>query len=226
MKQQNMKSKKKVLRTVGVEDQIFKLRISLEGPEPLVWRQVLVPGIFTLEALHSVFQLVMGWQMKHLYDFEITGQRYSEPDEFNDIPTKSVASSLTAALNGEKSFAYNYDFGDGWRHLVQVEDVVSREDEFNYPICVGGENACPPEDCGGFPGFEELKQKLDNKKDPEHKEMLRWVGGYFDPKTFDANRINRDMLWMIDWRREPNDQGLYLPFNAGDEAEFSGRLNS
>jgi hypothetical protein len=55
-------------------DQIFKLRISLEGTEPLVWRQVLVPGIFTLEALHYVFQLVMGWQMKHLYDFEITGQ--------------------------------------------------------------------------------------------------------------------------------------------------------
>lgn len=35
----------------------------------------------------------------------------------------------------------------------------------------------------------------------------------------DANRINRDMLWMIDWNREPNDQGLYLPFN-GEESEF------
>ncbi len=221
-----MKPKKIGLRKVGNEEQIFKLRISLEGTEPLVWREVMIPGIFTLEALHSVLQLVVGWQMKHLYDFEIAGQRYSEPDEFNDIPTKSVASSLTSALNGEKSFVYNYDFGDGWRHHVQVEDVLSRKDEFNYPIYLGGENACPPEDCGGFPGFEDLKQKLADKKDSEHKEMLRWVGGYFDPNSFDANRINRDMLWMIDWRREPNDQGLYLPFNTEGDSEVTGRLNS
>lgn len=214
-------AKKKAISKNRPENQILKLRISLEGTEPLVWREVLVPSYFTLEALHSIVQLVMGWQMSHLYDFEIDGQRYSEPDEFDELPSKSLASSISAALNGETSFRYTYDFGDSWRHLIEVKEVTTIDDGFNYPICIDGENACPPEDCGGIPGFEDLKEKLANKKDPEHKEMLRWVGGYFNPKSFDANRINRDMLWAVDWRGEPNSQGLYHPFHESED-ESSG----
>jgi hypothetical protein len=220
-----MKTKKETPRKTLAKEKIYHLHIGLDGTTPLVWREVLVPGTFTLEALHSVFQLVMGWQMSHLYDFEIAGARYSEPDEFDDIPTKPVTKSLAAAIGDEKSFAYNYDFGDGWRHIVEVKAILPR-DEFNYPLCIGGGKACPPEDCGGLPGFEEFKEQIANTKDPEHRRMLIWVGGYFDPKSFDANRINRDMLWMIDWSRKPNDQGLYLPFNNHLDSELSGRLKS
>jgi hypothetical protein len=199
------------------QDQIFTLHISLESVSPVVWRRLMVPGLFTLDKLHSVLQFVMGWQMSHLYDFEINRERYAEPDDFDETKVKSLAASLTAAVKDQKTFFYNYDFGDSWRHKIVVEDIHSREEMFTYPICIGGENACPPEDSGGAPGFEELKKTLADKKSAEHKEMLRWVGGYYDPKSFDANRINRDMLWMVDWNREPNDQGLYLPFNADDD---------
>lgn len=207
------KAKKKVDYHKRPQDQIFKLHIALEGTSPLVWRRILVPGLFTLEALNSVFQLVMGWQMKHLYDYEINGARYTEPDDFDDTPVKSVAASLASATVAQTAFQYTYDFGDDWRHIITIEEIMSRDENMSYPICIGGENACPPEDCGGPHGFEEFKQHLADPKDPEHLEILRWVGGYYDPKSFDANRINRDMLWMIDWQKEPNDQGLYLPFN-------------
>lgn len=194
-----------------LQDQIYTFHISLPDTDPLVWRRVLVPGIFTLEALHSVFQFAMGWQMSHLYDFKIDGKRYSDPDEFDRVPVKSVASTIAATVTDQMSFIYNYDFGDDWRHVVKVEEIAERKEGVNYPICIAGENACPPEDCHGVPGYSELKKIISSPKHPEHQEMMQWLGGYFDPKTFDPNRINRDMLWMIDWEDSPNDQGLYLP---------------
>lgn len=65
----------------------------------------------------------------------------------------------------------------------------------NYPICVGGENACPPEDCGGIHGFEELKKTLTGKDSEEKDEMLAWMGGFYNPKTFDPNFVNKHFLW-------------------------------
>jgi hypothetical protein len=193
-------------------DQVFKLRITLEDTDPVVWRRVLVPSILTLEKLHSVLQLTMGWQMSHLYGFQINGENYSDPGDFDEPNEfKSVNASIMSALGETKKFIYDYDFGDSWRHVIEVEEIVSREEIYNYPICTGGENACPPEDCGGTGGFADLKKTILKPKDPEYKSMLRWLGGYFDPKTFDPNRINRDLLWQVDWSGDPNDQGLYLP---------------
>ena len=207
------------------QDEVYTLHVSLPGTTPLVWRRIMVPGLFTLEKLNPVIQLTMGWQMKHLYDFHVGSDRFAEPDDFDETPVKGLAATITAAVRDAKTFSYNYDFGDDWRHTITVEKISAREKNMSYPICVGGENACPPEDCGGFPGFEELKEKVADKKHPEHAEIMMWLGGYYDPRSFDANRINRDMLWMIDWEREPNDQGLYLPFNSEADDE-KHRLNS
>jgi hypothetical protein len=210
-------AKKKMTLKKKVDEQIFKIHLSLPGTEPLVWRRLLVPGHFTLEMLNSVFQLVMGWQMKHLYDVEIGGKRYSEPDDFDDEAVGDVKTPLAELAVVKSEFIYTYDFGDSWRHRVAVEEILPKDERFSYPACIGGENACPPEDCGGFPGYHELKMKISDSKNPEYDEMMMWLGGFFDPRSFDPNRINRDMLWMIDWNREPNDQGLYLPFNFEDE---------
>jgi hypothetical protein len=209
-------AKKKARAKIAVpskqSDQIFKLHVSLSETEPVVWRRIMVPATFSLEALHSVIQLTMGWQMSHLYDFQIGSIRYADPDDLDDIPVKSLGTSLTVALKGHKSFVYNYDFGDSWRHTVLVEDVLSRNEVFNYPICIGGENACPPEDCGGTPGFEELKEKVKDPENEEYFEIMRWLGGYYSPFSFDANRINRDLLWAVNWKDGPNDQGLFHPY--------------
>lgn len=204
------------------QSQILQLRITLPEIEPNIWRRIMVPSIFTLEALHSVIQLTMGWQMKHLYDFQIGKSRFAEPDDLDDQPVRGLATSLAAALREETSFIYNYDFGDGWTHQVFVEEVSTAKQGVTYPICIGGENACPPEDCGGPHGYEEFKKAIANSKHPDHLQMLQWVGGHFDPFSFDPNRINRDMLWLIDWRRPPNDQGLYLPFNYEDGERVDG----
>jgi len=212
-------AKKKIIKPWN---QVFKLHITLNNTTPVVWRRVLVPSIFTLEKLHSVFQFVMGWQMSHLYDFEIKGERYSEPDEYDDN-VKGVTANLISRVKVGEEFKYNYDFGDSWSHTIKLEEVLGREEKYNYPICTGGENACPPEDCGGTPGFEELKKTISNPKSKEYDSMIMWLGGFYDPKSFDPNRINRDFLWMVDWSDEPNDQGLYLPaiYKEGSSEEIS-----
>lgn len=68
-----------------------------------------------------------------------------------------------------------------------------------YPICIGGENACPPEDCGGIGGNDAMMQMYADKNHECHEEIKTWLGGYFDMRTFDPNRINRDILWMKKW---------------------------
>lgn len=203
---------KKKLSSKKRSQKIYVLNIVLEATSPVVRRKVMVDGSFSLEALHSVLQLVFGWQMSHLYEFQIGKTRYSTPDEDDYFPTEDVDIEIQDAIGSENHFFYNYDFGDGWRHKVSVEAVVEPNDIFQYPICIDGANACPPEDCGGAPGFSNLKEAISNPDHPEHDEILRWLGGYYNPNSFDANRINRDLLGSIDWGKQPNDQGLYLPF--------------
>jgi hypothetical protein len=87
---------------------------------------------------------------------------------------------------------YEYDFGDGWQHEVTLEAIVPAQAGRRYPICLAGERACPPEDCGGVPGYENL---LEVMRDPEHEEyesMLQWVGGRFTPERFDPRTVKFD----------------------------------
>ncbi len=43
---------------------LFKLKITLSGSEPVIWREIIVPVSFTVMELHAVLQGTMGWQDK------------------------------------------------------------------------------------------------------------------------------------------------------------------
>jgi hypothetical protein len=60
------------------------------------------------------------------------------------------------------------------------------------PACLAGENACPPDDVGGPHGYALLLEILGDRSHEEHVDMARWIGGVFDPKGFDLNRLNRE----------------------------------
>jgi hypothetical protein len=87
-------------------------------------------------------------------------------------------------------FIYEYDFGDGWEHQVVVEKVLPAEPGLRYPVLLAGKRACPPEDCGGPWGYEELLAILANPKHKEHKAMRAWLGGPFDAEAFDLAEAN------------------------------------
>lgn len=100
------------------------------------------------------------------------------------------------------SVDYVYDFGDDWAHRVTLLGISAGTPGQRYPKCRDGARACPPEDVGGPHGYEEFLKAIRNRRHPEHKVCLQWVGGSFDPEAFDPRRVKfisarrrlRDML--------------------------------
>ncbi len=170
----------------------WQLRIELLGIDPRVWRRVVVPETITLPKLDRVIQASVGWTNSHLHEFVICGVRYGAPDpefarELAHIDEKRV--ELKDALGpNARCFDYVYDFGDDWRHVVLVEDPNAFVTEIR---CIAGENACPPEDVGGPPGYAHFLDAVADRKHENHREMLDWVGGAFDVGKFDIAAVNR-----------------------------------
>jgi len=55
---------------------------------------------------------------------------------------------------------------------------------------MAGENACPPEDVGGVPGYADFLAILADPKHEEHTNMRNWIGYLFDPTAFDLVAVN------------------------------------
>jgi hypothetical protein len=155
---------------------------------------LLVPADITLAKLHGVLQDAMGWTNSHLHCFEIEGRCIGMVGVEEDHPEledeRRVRLASVLPKKGAK-LVYRYDYGDDWEHVVEVDDVTGHDRRLAYPLCIGGARACPPEDCGGAGGYENLLSVLASPEHDEHDEMLTWIGGHFDPDGFDANSVNR-----------------------------------
>jgi hypothetical protein len=162
-----------------------------------------VPDGLTLSGLHDVIQEVMGWTDSHLHQFFLKGKRYGVPDpewDLEKILDDRKVRLANLRLAAKDTLLYKYDFGDGWEHVLTLEKSWTRLRTGLVPVCLKGVRACPPEDCGGIWGYENL---LDILKDPEHEEYERtipWLPEHFDPEGFDLDSVNRTLLrrkWKI-----------------------------
>lgn len=180
-------------------DLIYQFKITLLDIKPAIWRRIQVPHC-TLADLHEYIQAAFGWEDYHLHQFQIDGERYEPPpapDDFEFDPdirdeTQVVLSGLIPRSGRKPRWVYEYDFGDGWRHEVQFEGFVPHDPKAKYPVCVEGEQACPPEDCGGPWGYADYVAAITDPNHEEHDEMLAWRGP-FDPEAFDAKRAIKEM---------------------------------
>lgn len=172
--------------------QIYELKIELLEIEPRIWRRVLVPGTLTLAQLHEVIQIAMGWTNSHLHEFIVGAHSYSDPEfEIEDAKSEYRYRLASLAPRVSNTIAYNYDFGDGWEHQIRVENIIDDNKRYpGKPVCLEGERSCPPEDCGGPGGYQTFLEAISNKKHKQHKELLNWIGGSFDPEYFDRNAVN------------------------------------
>lgn len=182
----------------GVADrgQVAALRIELQGIEPLIWRRLAVRTTMTLMGVHRVIQAAMGWRDCHLWHFEAGRRRYSmrvpsEP-EWNERYEDAGRARLGMLLDGGlRRFEYAYDMGDNWEHSIIVEKVSAPAPSAKYPQFLGGERRCPPEDCGGAPGYFEFIKQISGKQKRVRDEALRWYGGPYDPDDIDEPKIVR-----------------------------------
>jgi pRiA4b ORF-3-like protein len=185
--------RKAPLRVVKAKAPIYELRIELLDVEPVVWRRIRVPGSIKLHKLHAVLLWTMGWTGGHLHEFVIGHNHFGEPDpDFDSGPPvqRENRFTLASALGASKSFTYLYDFGDGWEHHLTVEKILPPGPGLTSPVCLGGANACPPEDVGGPPGYVDFLQAINDPAHEEHEAMLEWCGGRFNPTEFRLDDIN------------------------------------
>jgi transcriptional regulator with XRE-family HTH domain len=172
----------------------WQLEIVLQGMDPPVWRRGVVTDDTTLHGLHEVIQVAMGWTNSHLYQFEIDDARFTDPDIMDDPNPDDRDSRIIRladlGLTKGASFLYEYDFGDGWNHMITLERIQEVEEGMVYPYCVAGARACPPEDCGGPSGYQNLLSILADPQHPEHEEFRRWAPEGFDPELCDVQGVN------------------------------------
>lgn len=148
----------------------------------------------------------MGWTDSHLHRFR-TGRDHRSPyfvttfdlDEGEDaVPEDDVRLDQLVSSKGDAIW-YEYDFGDGWDHVLKVEHVL---DERPVTVrCLRGRMACPPEDCGGIGGYDEmaawvrsgydealLPDVVDNATDARNWMPLDW-----HPDHFDLGEVNASL---------------------------------
>ena len=172
--------------TMRPELKICRLRITLIGTDPLVWRGILIPSSTLLSDLHFIIQYAMGWENAHLHEFEKEGVCYTDVVN-EELPSVQYGGMMVADLLKEQgdTMIYRYDFGDNWEHQMVLEELITPQQGSEYRICTEGARRCPPEDCGGVHGYLDMLECLNDPDDPEREEYLEWLGGSFDPDAWE-----------------------------------------
>jgi hypothetical protein len=176
--------------------QAYQLYVEIEDVSPKVWRRFLVPTTIGLSLLHVTLLWGTGWQGGHVHEFVFGDDNYGAKESGLDFPNVMDEEKVTLrqALGTRKTFVYVYDFGDNWRHKVKVEKVVELDAPISHGVCIGGENACPPEDVGGAPGYEEFLEALADPDHYEHQHLKDWIGASFNPAAFDVAEANQRLI--------------------------------
>ena len=183
---------------------LYQFNITLADITPPIWRRLLLPNTLTLSRLHLAIQIAGGWCNYHLHLFEIAGTRYGAagPDAELNVRSDTHVRLNALSFSPGSRFRYLYDFGDDWRHRVEIEAVQEIE-VGALPALLGGARSAPPEDCGGLPGYEQIQRAYAGTSvDEWGQELAQWtrmrMGPLWTPETFDAELI-RDRLSRT-WR--------------------------
>jgi len=167
---------------------VYQIKVTLRDIRPPIWRYIQVPETYTFWDLHVAIQDAMGWSDCHLHEFEMldpsSGLRVNigiPNEDFGEEIFPEWEQKIADYFSMEnRSVNYTYDFGDSWEHAVQLEKILPRENNVNYPRCVNGKRACPPEDCGGIWGYEEICRG-ESEFQEEYED--------YDPEHFDLKEI-------------------------------------
>lgn len=179
--------------------QLHRVRVDLDDSRPPIWRRLELSSDLTLAELHVVLQTAMGWTDSHLHHFLAGPERYSgvQPfltdydEEEGDEGTNERDVRLDQVLVevGDSLF-YEYDFGDGWEHTIRLEALEEYDASAPRARLLDGRRACPPEDCGGIGGYEDLLATMaEPAPDPHQRQRLEWLGDYA-PDAFSAEETD------------------------------------
>ncbi len=183
---------------IKASSRVYQFKVTLKGIRPPIWRRIQVPDNYTFWDLHVAIQDAMGWMDCHLHEFTVPDPRGGAPVRIGVpdpeygfhavLPEEKQRISDWFFVEG-KPAVYTYDFGDDWEHTVKLEKILPREEGEDYPRCVRGKRACPPEDCGGPWGYLQLLEVLADPGHEEYEEMLEWLGEDYEPEWFHPEEV-------------------------------------
>lgn len=207
---------------------IHQYKVTLRHIYPPIWRRFQIYEGMTFDDLHLTIQIIMGWEMSHLYAFNINRELITDGDSLREMGQRGRSAEdtpLNELINKEGAkFNYTYDFGDSWDHELVLEKILPFDPEQVYPTCLDGARACPPEDCGGVPGYIDILETLKKPKSKAYKALMEWLDEDFDPEFFDAAAVNEAIAESLeewdedDWDEEDDDDDdddLALSFPPG-----------
>lgn len=177
---------------------ILRLKITLARSKPPIWRRVLVPATMILGDLHVVIQVAMGWYNCHMHSFEIGGDHYGDRTVDDEVANENAINLRRLVKSGVTRFAYTYDFGADWEHIIAIEKSPAKTEGPPYPRCVAGKRACPPEDSGGVWSYQESLEILADPAHPEYAERREWFEEDIVPEEFDLAEVNVHMAAIFD----------------------------
>lgn len=183
---------------------IYRLHVSLKEIRPTIWRRFKVKSDITLNRLDQVIQRVMGWTDYQRHKFRIGEYGYGPTDPDYDADAGGYTSITGVRLDDvvpldASVFTYEHDCQDGWahegdkwEHELKLEAIVPLDPAESYPVCVAGERNCPPENCGGAGGYDDLLHTLKTHGHPQYRGSY-WFESRFDPETFSTMAVNRKL---------------------------------
>jgi hypothetical protein len=186
LKQQTFVGGKRVARQElpelpkDAETTVHRVKVSLYGAKPPVWRRLEIPSAMPLNLLHVVLQTAFDWHDYHLHAFETVCGEFAPPEQDDGWSERldETTATLGQVAGAERAkVVYSYDFGDDWRHDIVVEKIVTAEPGVAYPRCTGGRREAPLEDCGGIWAFNEQQADLGD--------------------TFDADEVNERLAELV-----------------------------
>ncbi len=200
---------------------VLQFQVTMTDISPPVWRRIEVPANYTFWDLHVAVQDAMGWLDYHLHMFRIpdpaSGQIHEigipDEDGFEGDPVCLAGWEVPVGRYFQAVGAratYEYDFGDGWIHDIELGAIARRQSGTKYPRCIDGERTCPPEDCGGPGGYAELLETIADPNNEEYASTMEWLGGRFDPEGFTPRAVrfeNPTKRWKIAFTERPDPGG-------------------
>jgi hypothetical protein len=176
-------------------ERVFTLRLTVVCCQPPIWRQLQVRESMWLSRLHDSIQVAFDWFDYQTHAFNLDDLRFGNPLKREELTIEDDRDVTLADLNLEQRerFTYGYHFGEGWQVDLKVEKIGPVEKKAVYPLCIGGERAGPPEDCGGIDAFHDMLACIKEPNTELGREWLEWLGPDYDPEACDLKKINEGL---------------------------------
>jgi len=172
---------------------VLSLRLTVVGAQPRVWRRLLVRDTMWLSRLHDAIQIAFDWFDYQTHAFLLDDLKFGNPVKRDDLNIEDDRDVTLGDLNlaNRDKMTYQYHIGETWQVEVRVEKATAAGKGVQYPLCVAGERAGPPEDCGGLEAYHDMLACLKDPASDLGHEWLNWLGPEYDPNVCDVDKVNR-----------------------------------